>query len=154
MDRENRIAANPLLSLGQEIFTKTNGMCRMGPGPGGIGVTNPQESRICLVLLFQPALMKDAGVLAGSGSGMEVTVAGYDPGRWRRLPDDVVKEMEGEKENPITRKIASAVRELSGMPMHISYGQYEEAFALLADWELQQETETAEKPALGGPVMG
>lgn len=154
MDRENRIALNPLLSLGQEIFTKTDGMCRMGPGPGGIGVTNSQESGICLVLLFQPDPMKDAGALAGSGSGMEITVAGYDPGRWRRLSDNAVKEMEGEKENSITRKIASAVRELAGMPRQVSYGQYEEAFALLADWELQQEAETAEKPALGGPVMG
>lgn len=153
MDRENRIALNPLLSLGQEIFTKTDGMCRMGPGPGGIGVTNPQESGICLLLLFEPDPMKDLGELAGGGSRMEVTVAGYDPVRWRRLPDDAVKEMEGEKENPITRKIASAARELSGTPRQISYWQYEEAFALLADWEIQ-EAKTAEKPALGGPVMG
>lgn len=153
MDRENRIAANPLLSLEQEIFDKTDGMCRIGPGPGGIGVTNPQESGICLLLLFEPDPVKDAGELAGGGSRMEVTVAGYDPVRWCRLPEDAVKEMEVEKENPVTRKIALAVRELSGIPRQISYGQYEEAFALLADWEIQ-EAETAEKPALSGPVMG
>lgn len=64
MDRKEVIGSNPVLSLGQEIFDRTDGMCVIGPGPGGIGVTNPQGTKISLMLLFKPNPIQDAGTLA------------------------------------------------------------------------------------------
>lgn len=54
MDRKEVIGSNSTLSLGQEIFDRTDGMCVIGSGPGGIGVTNPQGTKISLMLLFKP----------------------------------------------------------------------------------------------------
>ena len=154
MDRKEVIGLNPILSLGQEVFDRTDGMCVIGPGPGGIGVTNPQGSKISLMLLFKPDPIQDTGNLTDGGTEIEVRVAGYDPNRWCELPEDALKAMAEDKESPVTRKIASAILELSRRKQQVSYEQYNDAFACLADWELQQEEGIGEAPVLSGPVMG
>ena len=154
MDRKEVIGSNPILSLGQEIFDRTDGMCVIGPGPGGIGVTNPQGTKISLMLLFKPDPIQDTGNLTDGGTEIEVRVAGYDPNRWCELPEDALKAMAEDKESPVTRKIASAILELSRKKQQVSYEQYNDAFACLADWELQQEEGIGEAPVLSGPVMG
>lgn len=154
MDRKEVIGSNPVLSLGQEIFDRTDGMCVIGPGPGGIGVTNPLGSKISLMLLFKPDPIQDAGTLTDGETEIEVRVAGYDPGHWNELSENALKAMAEDKESPVTRKIASAVLELSRRKQQISYEQYNDAFACLADWEIQQEEGIGEAPVLSSPVMG
>ena len=154
MDRKEVIGSNSILSLGQEIFDRTDGMCVIGSGPGGIGVTNPQGTKISLMLLFKPDPIQDAETLMDGGTEIEVRVAGYDPNRWCELPEDALKAMAEDKESPVTRKIASAVLGLSGKKVQVSYEQYNEAFESLADWELQQEDDIEEAPVLCGPTMG
>lgn len=153
MDRKELIETNPILSLGQEIFDRTDGMCVIGPGPGGIGVTIPKESKISLLLLFEPYPVYDAGVLPDGKPELEVRVAGFCMGIKRELSEDAVKELMKEEQDPITRKIASAVLELSGESRKVSYEQYDEAFGVLADWEIGQKDEILEQPALSGPTM-
>ena len=41
MDRKETTGLNPMLSLRQQIEEKSEGLCNIGPGPGGIGVSNP-----------------------------------------------------------------------------------------------------------------
>ena len=71
----------------------------------------------------------------------------------RELSEDAVKALMKEGQDPITRKIASAVLELSGESRKVTRDQYDEAFDVLADWEMGQEDETLEPPALNGPSM-
>ena len=153
MDRKELIETNPILSLGKEIFDRTDGMCEIGPGPGGIGVTVPQGSKISLLLLFEPYPVYDAGILPDGKSEIEVRVAGFGMGIKRELSEDAVKALMKEGQDPITRKIASAVLERSGESRKVTRDQYDEAFDVLADWEMGQEDETLEPPALNGPSM-
>lgn len=108
-------------------------MCVIGPGLCGIGVTNPQGSKISLMLLFKPDSIQDAKALTDGGTEIEVRVAGYDPNHWCELPEDALEVMAEDKESPVTRTIASAVLRLSGRKQQISYEQYDESFACLAD---------------------
>ena len=92
--------------------------------------------------------------MADGGTEIEVRVVGYDPGRRNELSENALKAVAEDKESPFTRKIASAVLELSRRKQQVSYEQYKDAFACLADWELQQEEGIGEAPVLSGLVMG
>jgi hypothetical protein len=153
MDRKELIETNPILALGKEIFDRTDGMCVIGPGPGGIGVTVPQGSKISLLLLFEPYPVYDAGILPDGKSEIEVRVAGFGMGIKHELSENTVKALMKEGQDPITRKIASAVLELSGESRKVTRDQYDEAFDVLVDWEMGQEEENLGQPELNGPSM-
>ena len=64
MDRKETTGLNPMLSLRQQIEEKSEGLCNIGPGPGGIGVSNPPGSEVYMLLMFEPKPVQDGVVLS------------------------------------------------------------------------------------------
>lgn len=149
MKQEEKI--NTLISIGQQIAENTGGLCRIGPGPGGLGVTNPKLSEICLLLVFDPEPVQDEVIFPESVEGYTVRTAGFETDTWRELSRDELQNLSAESKNPVTQKIADTVLALSN-PQYVSTEECVEAFRQLADEETQ---EVCEEPQTGmnGPVM-
>ena len=78
MDRKETTGLNPMLSLRQQIEEKSEGLCNIGPGPGGIGVSNPPGSEVYMLLMFEPKPVQDGVVFPESVDGYSVRIAGRD----------------------------------------------------------------------------
>ena len=76
MDRKETTGLNPMLSLRQQIEEKSEGLCNIGPGPGGIGVSNPPGSEVYMLLMFEPKPVQDGVVFPESVDGYSVRIAG------------------------------------------------------------------------------
>lgn len=142
---------NTLISIGQQIAENTGGLCCIGPGPGGLGVTNPKSSEICLLLVFDPEPVQGDVLFPEFIEGYTVRTAGFEVDTWRELSRDELQKLSAESKNPATRKIADTVLALSN-PQYVSTKECVEAFRQLADEETQ---EICEEPQTGmnGPMM-
>ncbi len=140
-----------MLSLRQQIEEKSEGLCNIGPGPGGIGVSNPPGSEVYMLLMFEPKPVQDGVVFPESVDGYSVRIAGFDAETDRELTKKELEQLLKEDQNPTTQKIAGTILALSE-PQYISTEECVNAFRIMADEETQ---EMCEKPQTGmnGPVM-
>lgn len=151
MDRKETTGLNPMLSLRQQIEEKSEGLCNIGPGPGGIGVSNPSGSEVYMLLMFEPKPVQEGVVFPESVDGYSVRIAGFDEETDRELTKEELEQLLKESQNPTTQKIADTVLALSE-PQYISTEECVNAFRIMADEETQ---EICEEPQTGmnGPVM-
>ena len=154
MDRELLLESNPLLALGKVIFDRTDGLCVLGAGPGGIGVTNPKESDISLILIFHPNPWNNDIISPDFVEKCEVSVAAFQKHEWKRMDLKEVRKYAIAEGNGTTQKIAETVLGLSGNSWCISKENCEEAFDALMEWEEEACHCQDISQEFSGPVMG
>lgn len=151
MNRKEMTGFNPMLSLRQQIEEMSGGLCRIGPGPGGIGTSNPLAAKIHLSLMFEPEQVQDGVVFPESTEGYFVRAAGFETETNRELTKEELEKLLKDSQDPVTQKIANTVLALSE-PQYISTEECIDAFGIMADEELE-EVYRAPQPAMGGPAM-
>ncbi|MBS5149633.1 MAG: hypothetical protein KHY76_01360 [Butyricicoccus pullicaecorum] len=151
MDRKETTGLNPMLSLKQQIEEKSEGLCNIGPGPGGIGASSPRESEIYMSLMFEPEPVQDGVVFPESVEGYFVRTAGFDTETDRELTKEELEKLLKESQNPTTQKIAGTILALSE-PQYISTEECVNAFGVMAEEAMR---EVCEEPQNGmnGPMM-
>ena len=155
MDRKETTGLNPMLSLKQQIEEKSEGLCTIGSGPGGIGVSSPHESEIYMSLIFEPEQVQDDVVFPELIEGYFVRAAGFDTETDQELTKEELEELLKESQNPITQKIADTVLALSE-PQYISAEECADAFEIMAEEKMQEvyeETSEEFQPCMNCPTM-
>ena len=112
MDRKETTGLNPMLSLRQQIEEKSEGLCNIGPGPGGIGVSNPSGSEVYMLLMFEPKPVQEGVVFPESVDGYSVRIAGFDA-ETDRVLDGELRETQTTDYFSKHRRSDCAVRELT-----------------------------------------
>lgn len=151
MDRKETTGMNPMLSLKQQIEEKSEGLCNIGPGPGGIGVSNPPGSEVYMLLMFEPKPVQDGMVFPESVDGYSVRTAGFDTETDRELTKEELEKLLKESQNPTTQKIAGTVLALS-KPHYISTEECVNAFGVMAE-EAMREVCEEHQTSMNGPMM-
>lgn len=145
MDRKETTGLNPMLSLRQQIEEKSEGLCNIGPGPGGIGVSNPLGSEVYMLLMFEPKPVQNGVVFPESVDGYSVRIAGFDVETDRELTKEELEQLLKENQNSTTQKIACTVLALSE-PQYISTEECVNAFRIMAEEAMR---EVCEEPQNG-----
>lgn len=151
MERKEITGLNPMLSLKQQIEEKSEGLCNIGPGPGGIGVSNPPESEVYILLMFEPKPVQDGMVFPKSVDGYSVRTAGFDTETDRELTKEELEKLLKESQNPTTQKIVGTVLALS-KPQYISTEECVNAFGVMAE-EAMREVCEEHQTGMNGPMM-
>lgn len=127
---------NPLLELAGQLYEQTDGLCQAGAGPGGIGVSNSGGSRIHLFLSFDPPPVQNNTIFPAEIGKYKVQVMGC----WDKDGETVrQKELVAllDDPDPTTQKMAEALWELTQETRMVSTEECNEAFDILADWQLR-----------------
>ena len=131
--QENR---NEILQLAELIEEKTEGLCRIGTGAGGIGVSTDHQAYFSVYLEFDPPLLQEEELFSKQVEQYQITVCAYDEMDKRMTIDELEELTKGE--NPVASKVAKAVLALSKTPLHVSAETCQEAFSVLTDRQMQE----------------
>ena len=128
---------NGMLVLAAEMHRLTNGMCRVGAGPG-FGVENDNPAQIGMVICLQPDPFGDNTQPFDASKMYQVTVDGF----WKKsdvplLPDDMAALVDSS--DPATRIIALALHKLSGETLQINGQECADAFGVLAERDFERQ---------------
>ncbi len=145
MDRKETTGLNLMLSLRQQIEEKSEGLCSIDSGLGGIDASNPPASEIYMLLMFEPKLVQDGVVFPESVNGYFVRSAGFETETDRELTKEELEKLLKESQNPVTQKIANTILALSE-PQYISTKECVDAFGIMADEKMQA---VYEEPQIG-----
>ena len=127
---KNELRINPLLSISADISVRTHGLCSVGPGPGGIGISNPLVSEIALMLSLDPVRVsrgKAMGFAASVSAVCRASRAGLSDADLQRLLSRC---------GCITRDLAETALYFSGRSFYIPAYDYYHAFSYLAETEM------------------
>lgn len=140
---------NPMLELADRIAEKTDGLCQVGPGPYGFGVSNQHQSKIGIIIGTDPDMVQDSTILPADVEGYEVSVVGFHTDERRIVSPEEIEAAARDSSDPATQKIALALRELSGEKLWISTKDCSEAFDVMAQREMDKADQWQEQ----GPTM-
>lgn len=141
---------NPIIQMADEIERLTNGLCTVGVGPSGFGVSNENRSFIGMYIREKAEFFpREPEVQACTEGDLYVEAYGkVNNGRVSRGLVEKLLEYSCGKE---TETVCNAYLKLEGRPIHVTRAQYEEAYAILADKALartaEQKTEYELRPA-------
>lgn len=155
MEKRELIEANPLLSLGQEMFDRTAGMCVIGPGPGGIGVANEKDSEIGLLLKFHPEAVKENEIFPQTILEYEVSVVAVQNTDFHELTVEELQRNLQEKKGTLTQLVAAAALSFTGHFVRVSRADCLEAYEALceADFSPKERLESSDRQEIYGPTM-
>lgn len=144
---------NQMLDLVNEVYQLTNGACKAGAGPYGIGLSNPDGAKIGLVFSFDPDPVRDNEIFPPSISQYQVEVRGF----WQETDsylDPLVLEQLTQEADAGTRGVAEALQRLSGKVWTVTHEECREAFCALAELELGGAGQAGQDIQSGQPQAG
>ena len=130
-------SGNKMLSLVNELYQRSTGMCRAGAGPYGIGVSVVEDTPIDVFFTFDPDPVLDCKILPEEIP--EYTV-GVD---WLLERRTQISFAGGggqllSASDPKTRILAEMLRYFEGKTWIVSCADCQEAFGILADAEMRE----------------
>lgn len=126
---------NQMLDLANEVYRLTNGACKAGAGPYGIGLSNPAGAKIGLVFSFDPGPVRNNEIFPPSIPQYQVKVHGF----WQETDsylDPYVLDQLTQEADAGTRSVAAALQQLSGKVWTVTHEECRDAFCALAELEL------------------
>lgn len=135
---ETMQTTNQLLRLAGDIRSRTYGMCRVGPGPYGFGVSNNNPARIGLFLNISPNPYDGQASAVSDSAVLTVTVEAFEKGTSfdKMLSIEDIRSFRQDKD-PATCAVAKAILTISGKPIQISKAEYDEAFHIMACQDME-----------------
>lgn len=137
MSSQKPLEENRILKLAEKIYCLTDGMCQVGPGPYGFGTSNANPAEIGLCISLEESPVRDDVLFPGEVEGYEMSICAFYKKDQRIVSQ---KEIPGlmESKNAATRKIVSALQELSKESQYVTTKEYKAAFKELVDREFEQ----------------
>lgn len=140
---------NRMVLLAEQLRELTHGVCIMGPGPYGIGVSTDAASSLQTVLQLSPDpfLEENFGIPGEQECKAEIRGFVGDGGCDREyLSQEELREI-SQGDDSAARMVAEAVLRINGSEPVVTVRECNDAFDILADWEVngQSERSPAEK---------
>lgn len=128
---------NPLLNLTGHLYQQTDGLCKAGAGPDGIGLSTVGDSKIHLRLSFDPPPVLNNMIFPDEIEQYAVQMAGY----WAESGEPVRREELMallDNADPATQNVALALWALAQETLTVSTEECNEAFNALADLQMRE----------------
>lgn len=129
--------SNSLLKLASRLYDLSGGLCKAGAGPGGVGISTSDGSRVHLILSYDPNPVQDHVIFSKKIKQYEVRVTGC----WAESGEPVrQEELEAllDIADPATQKVAEALWGLTQETHTVSTEECNEAFDVLAGWQMRE----------------
>ena len=134
---------NRIVLLAEQLRELTHGVCIMGPGPYGIGVSTDAASSLQTVLQLSPDpfLEENFGIPGEQECKAEIRGFVGDGGCDREyLSQEELREL-SQGDDPIARMVAEAVLRINGSEPVVTVRECNDAFDILADWEINGQSD-------------
>ena len=141
-------SGNKMLSLVNELYQRSTGLCRAGAAPYGIGVSVVDDYRIDVFFTFDPDPVLDCKILPEDIPEVSVAVIGSWSGERKYLSREEVGQLLSASD-PKTRILAEMLRYFEGKTWIVSCADCQEAFGILADAEMREAFALDEQEQIG-----
>ena len=134
---------NRMVLLAEQLRELTNGVCIMGPGPYGIGVSTDAASSLQTVLQLSPDPFLEENFGMPGEQECKAEIRGFvgNGGCDREyLSQEELREL-SQGDDPIARMVAEAVLRINGSEPVVTVRECNDAFDILADWEVNGQSE-------------
>lgn len=134
---------NRMVLLAEQLRELTHGVCIMGPGPYGIGVSTDAASSLQTVLQLSPDPFLEENFGMPGEQECKAEIRGFvgDGGCDREyLSQEELREL-SQRDDPIARMVAEAVLRINGSESVVTVRECNDAFDILADWEVNGQSE-------------
>lgn len=123
---------NKVLKLAADIKQMTGGLCSVGVGPEGFGVSNDNSSELGIVIKETPRFYPDDPDIPPCQDGI-LTVEAYRKDDGSVLDQETLEQFLRSSSNDATPIIAKAAIELCKAPVPVTREEYETAYNTLAE---------------------
>ena len=140
---------NRMVLLAEQLRELTHGICKMGPGPYGIGVSTDAVSPLTAILLLTPNPFEEGDVRLPDDQNCTAEMRAYTKEqmalRTYLTKDELTAFSQGD--DPAARIVAEAILRMNESGPVVTVQECNDAFGVLADWEIsgQSATSPAEK---------
>ena len=141
-------SGNKMLSLVNELYQRSTGMCRAGAGPYGIGVSVVEDTPIDVFFTFDPDPVLNCKILPEEIPEYTVGVIGSWSGERKYLSQEEVEQLLSASD-PKTRILAEMLRYFEGKTWIVSCADCQEAFGILVDAEMREAFGLDEQEQIG-----
>ena len=134
---------NRMVLLAEQLRELTHGVCIMGPGPYGIGVSTDAASSLQTVLQLSPDPFLEENFGMPGEQECKAEIRGFvgNGGCDREyLSQEELREL-SQGDDPIARMVAEAVLRINGSEPVVTVRECNDAFDILADWEVNGQSE-------------
>ncbi len=140
---------NRMVLLAEQLRELTHGICKMGPGPYGIGVSTDAVSPLTAILLLTPNPFEEGDVRLPDDQNCTAEMRAYTKEqmalRTYLTKDELTAFSQGD--DPAARIVAEAILRMNESNPVVTVQECNDAFGILADWEIngQGDRSPAEK---------
>ena len=140
---------NRMVLLAEQLRELTHGICKMAPGPYGIGVSTDAASPLTAILLLTPNPFEEGDVRLPDDQNCTAEMRAYTKEQWALRTyltrDELTAFSQGD--DPAARIVAEAILRMNESNPVVTVQECNDAFGILADWEIngQGDPSTAEK---------
>lgn len=134
---------NRMVLLTEQLRELTHGICIMGPGPYGIGVSTDNASSLWTVLQLSPDPFLEENFGLPDGQECLAEMLGFieDGGRFKGYLSQEGLMAISHGDDPAARIVAEAVLRINESKPVITVQECSEAFDILANWEINGQSD-------------
>lgn len=134
---------NKMVLLAEQMRELTHGVCIMGPGPYGLGVSTDAASSLRTVLQLSPDPFLEENFGLPDGQECRAEMLGFieDGGSSREyLSQDKLRGIR-QSGSPAARMVAEAILKINESQPAVTVRECNDAFDILADWEINGQSD-------------
>ena len=134
---------NKMVLLAEQLRELTHGVCIMGAGPYGIGVSTDAASSLRTVLQLTPDPFLEENFGLPGEQECKAEMLGFVGGGGcdrEYLSQEELREI-SQGDDPAARMVAEAVLRINESEPVVTVQECNDAFAVLADWEINGQSE-------------
>ena len=138
---------NKMVLLAEQLRELTHGVCIMGPGPYGIGVSTDAASSLQAILQLSPDPFLEENFGLPGEQECKAEIRGFvGNGGCEYLSQEELRTI-SRGDDPAARMVAEAVLRINESEPVVTVQECNDAFDILADWEIngQSDRSPAEK---------
>lgn len=134
---------NKMVLLAEQLRELTHGVCIMGPGPYGIGVSTDAASSLRTVLQLSPDPFLEENFGLSGEQECKAEMLGFvgDGGCGREYLSQEELRKISQGDDPAARMVAEAVLRINESKPAVTVRECNDAFDILADWEINGQSD-------------
>lgn len=134
---------NKMVLLAEQLRELTHGICTMGPGPYGIGVSTDAASSLRAVLQLSPDPFLEENFGMSGEQECKAEMLGFvgDGGCGREYLSQEELRKISQGDDPAARMVAEAVLRINESKPAVTVRECNDAFDILADWEINGQSD-------------
>lgn len=134
---------NKMVLLAEQLRKLTHGICTMGPGSYGIGVSTDAASSLRAVLQLSPDPFLEENFGMSGEQECKAEMLGFvgDGGCGREYLSQEELRKISQGDDPAARMVAEAVLRINESKPAVTVRECNDAFDILADWEINGQSD-------------